>query len=151
MSQDSQAPIGTAYQRWYAKNKEKFNSARKKKYAEDVAMRDAVVDRQREYRKTHSVSGGMHHRKVGGVEVEVVRIARAAEMIGRSIQVIRIWERIGRIPLPSVTGNHRYYTMAQVKLMSELADLMNHIRYDHGTRLEAVAKKVAYIKTNWSI
>jgi hypothetical protein len=146
------AKKGKAWNDWYARNREEYNAKRKAKYAEDSTHRTAVIERQKDYRKDkpRQPSDGRHFRKIAGHEVEVFRIGYAAEAIGRTIQIIRTWEKEGKIPLPSIPGGHRYYTLNQVKLMTELAELMNEVRYEPKIREHAMQTKTAEIKQKWS-
>ena len=141
-----------AYQRWYQRNSATYNESRKQKYASDPEVRQAYLERQARYRKSNprNPASGQHFRKIKGAEVEVFRIGTVAEMIGRTEQIIRIWERDERIPKPTVPGRHRYYTQTQVKLMVEFADLLTQVRYDKKIREVAVPKKVLQIKALWA-
>jgi len=142
----------TAYRKWYKAHRLEFNKARKERYEKDEEARKAIVERQRQYRleKPRTPADGKHYRKVKGKEVQVFRIGVVSEMIGRDEQAIRIWEKAGRIPKPSIPGTHRYYTMGQVKLLTEWVELIDLVRYDHKVRVLALPKKSEEIKALWA-
>lgn len=141
----------SAYQKWYEANKDEFNRRRRARYKKDPAVQAAAIKQAAKYRKENprQPSEPKHYRTVNGNSVEVFRIGAASEMVGRSEQMIRIWERDGKIPRPTVKSKHRYYTMSQVKLMREFSELMDQIRYDQTIRNLGIEKKSAEIHALW--
>lgn len=124
------APDQTAFQKWYAEHKEEFNRKRKERYKSDKKYRKAIIQRQEIYRENNpreSVQELKHYRNVNGSREEVFRLGAVSQMVGRSEQMIRKWEKDGKIPRPTVPGAHRYYTMSQVKLLIEFAELMDQV------------------------
>lgn len=141
----------TAFALWYEANKEAFNARRRQKYKDNAEAREITLKRQREYkaRNPRAVSDGRQFRLVSGNSVEVFRIGTVSEHIGRSICMIRIWERHGKIPKPSISGRHRVYTATQVKLLKEFSELMDQIRYDPSIRNRGIEAKSAEIHSLW--
>ncbi len=142
---------GSAYKRWYEKEKGAFNAKRRRRYAADPAIQTVARHNSAVYRAKHPrpVTDKKHQRPANGVLTEVYRITHTSQMIGVSVVTIRSWEKKGWIPEPSVESAHRYYTIKQVKLLAELAILLKEVRYMHSIRNEMVAKKVQELKNNW--
>lgn len=143
------------FKKWYEANGKAHNEARKKKYHTDKAYRDTVKERAAEYRRENpapSRAGMSSMKTVGGKLVRVYRLGEVAGMIGRSQQTIRKWEAEGYIPKPSVKSAHRFYTDNQVKLMSELADLIE-VTWKGSREVfsTVVATKRAEISANWNV
>lgn len=145
-------PPRKAWREWYDRNKEVLNAKRKKSYAENSEHRTNAVEYQRAYRadRPRTVADGRQYRTVDGVKVEVFRIGHVATATGRTEQVIRIWERDGKIPKPSLPGGQRYYTQKQVKLLIEFAEVMNQVRYDPKIRAQALSKKTSELNQKWT-
>ena len=141
-----------AYRRWYERNKAQFNPARAAKYASDPSLRQKRGEHQREYRRNNppARSDGTLTRQVNGTTIRVFRIGQVAQLIGRDVQVIRIWERAGRIPKPTIAGAQRLYTQRQVNLLIDFAQLMTTVRYDHKVRAKAIEQKAQQIALAWS-
>lgn len=150
MSPDERAK--SAYRKWYDKNRETHNERRRQAYASDPKLREKALEKQREYRATERGNNGdgKHFRKVGNKKVEVFRIGTVAEIVGRDIQVLRLWEKKGRIPKPTIKSAQRFYTQRQVDLIQEFVQLMDEVRYQRNTREEALSKKTAEIKAQWA-
>jgi len=150
---DEKISEASSFKSWYSKNKGALSKKRKARYAQDKEYRDAIINHQREYREANpppSRAGRARFKEIGGKEVEVVRIGKVAASIGRSDQTIRDWELGGIIPEPSIIGSHRYYTLKQVALLKELADLIDFMRATNRKELGAVIKvKSAEIFINW--
>lgn len=141
-----------SFDKWYENHKLEFNASRRKKYLEDQELRDTIIRRQREYRiRMGSPYAGIHKRLVKGAMVDVMRIGDASEYVGRNAGTIRMWEETKVIPLPSVSNaKHRYYTHSQVKLMRELAELIDMLRYTDKEALPlAITKKSSEIHLLW--
>ena len=140
-----------AFAKWYQKNKDAFNAKRKKQYQEDPAVREKVLARQRVYRVAvkDDPSRVAHVRKAGNVEKTVYRIGHVAEQIGRDEQVIRIWERRGWIPKPTVSSSHRYYTVHQIELLRQFAAQIDQVRYKAGVRRVAILKASMEVHALW--
>lgn len=141
----------TAFQRWYALHKDTFNSKRRKAYKTNSLLREKSLTRQKNYRKNHPGYrvARVATRLVCGVHTRVFRIGVVAQMIGRGEQVIRIWERKGIIPKPTIAGVHRYYTLKQVELLKELADAINAVRYKRVLMKSTILEKSAEIYSQW--
>lgn len=141
---------GGGFVKWYSKNKVAFNKKRQEKYAADKELRERAVLRQREYRKNNpSRVRTDSTRVVGGRPQTVQRIGAVAEVIGRTEQVIRMWESKGLIPKPTVKSTHRYYTENQVALMKGLAETMDEVRYKPSIRAAAISKKSSEVHLLW--
>lgn len=154
MSATDEKEPSSGFKSWYALNKDALSQRRKAKYRQDPEHRDAIIDRQREYRKNHptpSRAGQTSYRLVAGKKQEVFRIGKVAEMIGRTDQTIRDWEASDIIPKPTVQSAHRYYTKNQVKLMGELADLIDLMRKTDRKDLDSVvAGKSEELHQRWT-
>ena len=136
---------GFSYQRWYEDNKSTFNKARRSRYHTDPGYRDKVLRWNRESRQKKRASEEQEHRaevqarrvvlptrrwktetmmlRKGSTKVEerMFSIGALAEVLGRSIQVIRLWERegvISKTPHRNAKGD-RLYTAKQ---MQEILD-----------------------------
>lgn len=145
-------PAAQAYKKWYASNKEEFNRKRAEKYANSEALREAARRKQKLYRDTkpREVPTGQTFKTIKGKQVEVFRIGKVGEMIGRDEQTIRSWERKGYIPKPIVKSTHRFYTMNQVALLREFGDRSASIRWDRTVRSVDIPAKIADIKARWA-
>lgn len=144
-----------AWRNWYKEHRIEFNAARRQKYRTDEELRRRILEQQQEARKlipkkprkppaTQSV------KNVGGKLVEVYRISKVAEMINRDAQSIRIWEREGKIPKPTIPGGHRYYTEGQVALLKQYSDLMTELRLQPTVRAVEIPKLLSAIKAQWT-
>lgn len=141
-----------SFKKWYHENKVLFNAKRKAKYASDKDMREKAVLRQREYRKNNPARlKSENTRVVGGREQPVYRIGAVAEAIGRTEQVVRLWEANGIIPKPTVPGTHRYYTQEQVDLLKGLAQVFDEVRYKPMIRAAAISKKSSEVHLLWGV
>lgn len=139
-----------SFKDWYERNKTAFNKRRAEKYAKDPAYREKAAARQREYRLRNPTTRKRENtRVVNGVEVAVTRIGDVAKIIGRSEQVIRLWEKRKLIPPPTVQGSHRYYTENQIALLSSLAEAFNEVRYKPAIRTQVISKKSAEVFLLW--
>lgn len=145
----------TPFKRWYDKNKKTINSKRKDKYHSDPAARADAVQKQREYRAknpTPSRAGEGRMKLCGGKLVESFRISEVAESIGRSVQTIRLWERNGLIPAPTVESSYRFYTGIQVVLLRELADVIALNRHEPSAIYDAaLEEKRKEIFARWAL
>lgn len=140
-----------AFAKWYQKNKAAFNAKRKKQYHDDPGVREKVLSRQRLYREAakEDPSRVAHVRKAGESERTVYRIGHVAEQIGRDEQVIRIWERKGWIPKPTVSSSHRYYTVHQIGLLRQFAASIDQVRYKTSVRKVAILKASMEVHALW--
>lgn len=146
----------TAYQRWYERNKDSVNEARRKKYKSDAEYREEVKrSSSASYRSKPFVSkSGQTKEKpvVSGGTVVSYSISEAAEMVGRSISTIRLWESRGWIPAPTIVSLQRFYTDVQINLMRELLPVVSHYRLDRSPNKEAVlSAAVESVKSRWAI
>lgn len=133
----------SSFSKWYEKNKKEFNRKRRENYRKDEDARLAIVERQREYRRNNPTPRRdvPLTKEVSGREQAVMRIGVVAKEVGRTDQVLRMWEKKGIIPKPSVTSTHRYYTLRQVELLKGLAEVMDEVRYKPAIRADAIEKK----------
>ena len=146
----------TAYQRWYERNKDSMNEARRKKYKTDKAYREEVKrGSSATYRSKPFVSkAGLTKEKPvtsGGTAVSY-SISEAAEFIGRSVPTIRLWEARGWIPAPTIVSLQRFYTEVQINLMRELLPVVSNYRRDRSPNKEAtLSSAVESVKSRWSL
>ena len=147
----SKSPAKAAYDKWYKANRIAYNKARRDKYNSDKDARDKAVKKQRDYRVRTAGVPKMHFRKLNGKKVEVFRIGEVSKAVGRDEQTIRKWEKAGIIPPPSVEGTHRYYTLKQINLMTEVADLIDQLRSpkNHAALQIALEKKSKEVLAKW--
>lgn len=88
---------------------------------------------------------------MNGEMVKAYRITDAGKMAGRSVQTIRNWEAQLTIPKPTIEKTHRYYTLNQISLLKELADLIDLLRYEgHEVLGAATANKSEEIHNLWN-
>lgn len=147
----ARAKISATYKKWYKKNREEFNRKRAEKYAADPARREAANAYAKEYRERNPAkpANGIRYYEYQGAKMEVFKIGVVAEMLNKSIQTIRIWEKAGHIPPPSYESSHRAYTMVQINLLEEFGKMMSEVRYNPAKRAEEISKKSAYIYKMW--
>lgn len=141
----------SAWKKWYQENREAYNAARKKRRDSDPDLREklAAAQRERRAKQPRPDKDEPRYKIINKQQVAVFRIGYVAKACHRSEQIIRIWEREGKIPKPSVPGGHRYYTQNQLNLLIEFSELLDEVRYDPKVRSVAVDHKVAEIKANW--
>jgi hypothetical protein len=145
------ASPNSAWKKWYKQNKEAYNARRKAQRDEDPELRERIAAAQRERRANapRPEKDGPRYKVVNKKKVEVFRIGQVAKACNRTEQVIRMWEREGKIPKPIIPGGHRYYTQNQLNMLVEFAELMDEVRYDPSVRSVAVDKKSAELAANW--
>lgn len=141
----------TAWRKWYSENKKAYNAERKAKRDASPELRQKLASGQKERRarQPRVEKDGVRFKNYMGAQVQVFRIGFVAKACNRTEQVIRIWERAGKIPKPTVPGSHRYYTQNQLNLLVEFGELMDVVRYDVAVRSMAVDKKSAELVANW--
>jgi hypothetical protein len=147
-----QAKNAATWRNWYKNNKESYNANRKEKRDSDPDFRAKLAEKQKEYRQSKPPHDPDQPRikKIGGRKFQVFRIGDAATACNRSIQAIRIWEREGKIPKPSVPGGHRYYTHHQIDLLVEFSEVMDEVRYAPEVRAAAIEEKAKEIAAKWT-
>lgn len=142
----------TPFSKWYEANKVGFNAERKAKYHSDPAYREAVLDRQRNARRSNprpSVSTEKLYRDVNGEQVQVFRMGHVSQVINRSEKTIRAWESAGIIPTPTIPGKHRCYTQGQLALLKHFSAVMDQVRYNNSLREIAVQAASANLHNEW--
>lgn len=145
----------TAFQKWYERNKDLVNSARRKKYHTDPEYRDEVKRSSSAYYRVRpfvSKAGQTRIKEVSGVVQMTFPIREVADYAGRSVQTIRLWERRGWIPAPSVQAGKRFYTAAQKELLLELSSLLSS-RHSMSSIdfVRALDTVVESIKSRWTL
>lgn len=128
------------FKKWYADHKEEFNEKRKQRYREDpeyrskiqkwnaeahAAKRQQIMVERRKSKKAVRVK--LHAPSpttivVGGKEVTVVPIGLVAKAVGRGVQSLRRYERLGIIPKTPYHSKNgtRLYTVEQVIQIQKL-------------------------------
>ena len=141
----------SAYLKWYKANRVVLNRTRRARYSEDTDKRLSIIERQRQYRKDNPPAPPARKTLPDrrGRVVEVFRMGEMAEIIKRDEQIVRIWEKRGYIPAPSIPSPHRYYTHGQVLLLTEFSDLMRELRYDAEARERLMPAKSRDIASRW--
>lgn len=127
------------FAKWYEKNREKLAERRATRYRQDPEIRKRAQQTSRRSRlrkQGKDLNLGpapptRSFRKIGDDVVEVFKIGKVAEMIGRSAQTIRLWESKKSIPTPTFDEPQRIYTYHQIELMKGLAKAINE-KFDLG-------------------
>lgn len=92
---------------YYAENKDDILNARKKRYKDDPAYRDKVLQSSREYRKNQRSEPRVKTRRyqkpiagtsADGTEVQLCSVGALAIMLQRSVQAINHWQKRGLLP-----------------------------------------------------
>lgn len=133
----------TAFKKWYASNKAEFNLKRRERYAKDPDYQKKMQAASKQYRKTSRESKPERDPTLFTTE-------QACDVIGRNAQCLRVWCRKDYFPDVPKVGGVRYYTLAQVKLLSGISNLLDS--YVPGKKEEFWAGFWAYIgqlKKEW--
>lgn len=143
------------FRKWYAENKQRLSAARKERYRTDPELRARILARTAEWRKSKAQCPrdvGQKKQPMNGTLVEAYRITEAGKMIGRSDQTIRDWEEKKVIPKPTVERSHRYYTLNQIRLMRDLAEMIDSLRYEGRDVLSSATRGMSQeIYNNWNV
>lgn len=110
------------FKEWYAENGDELNKSRKRRYADDPTYREKVLEQNRDARKRRRVEQLVERKKEnsarkvrldrswktrpmtmtleGGQQVTVpgFTIGAVAQVLGCSVQAIRLWEKKGVLP-----------------------------------------------------
>jgi hypothetical protein len=139
--------MSETFRRWYERNKDEFNSARKARYNSDPEYRQKVIEYARTSRQRAKVRPKPPKK--------FYSISETAERASTTSTAIRYWESKGFFPRPD-TGTVRRYTLHEAELVqfffTELPRIhllfqtkeLSHAQYD--AELEAVANN---IKKSW--
>ena len=134
----------TPYQRWYERNKEKFNEKRRKRYQQDPKYRK----RQQKY--LAESRSRARSRRQAPVPDGRLSVRAVAEEIGRDVQTIRAWEQRGLIPKSVNERGHRVYTEHQLKLLKDLRDYLSTYSPQKKTEFKIGLKAiVSHLKGVW--
>jgi hypothetical protein len=131
---------------WYDNNREAYNELRRQRYAKNKDVRDKACQRAARYRKESPIIERKLYRVVKGKKVEVFSTGQVAEMIGRTPQVLRNWERAALIPPSIFPDKHRLYTKPQVAMLVSLAQVTSA---GHSWASPEVKTKVRKVKQSW--
>ena len=133
------------YAKWYEENKEKYNEARRKRYAANESVREKAKERASEYRKKpkDDREPKFSIKVVDGVEMKLWATGDAALQIGIHKQTIPKWEAQGYIGPPAYMDRRRWYAAHQLVLMDQLRKLLK--RGNRG--LMYAAKKQKFLET----
>jgi hypothetical protein len=120
----------TRFQLWYADNATKLAERRSTKYKEDPSHRQKLLDYNKAYRSKKLQERGPLVKQplvmtimIKGVNTvtRMIRISEFSQLINRSIQTIRSWEKKGSIPrTPFSSGGQRrdrLYTAEMVEVV----------------------------------
>lgn len=111
--------------RWYGENREEYNSLRRKRYAQNKDARDKARLRAAKYRKSGVSIEREVVRVVDGKTVVVLSTGQVAELMDRSPQMLRNWEREGLIPKATFFYDaHRFYTKKQARMIITLGSII---------------------------
>lgn len=140
-----------AYKKWWKANRAVLNARRAARYHGDAEYRKSAIERQSRYRKASTArpSDGVKTRVVNGVRLRVFSISQTSDLVGRSVQTLRLWQSKGWIPEHTMGGVQRFYSDAQVQLMIELAGVLDLHYPTKAERMQAVEEKVKDVATRW--
>jgi DNA-binding transcriptional regulator YiaG len=133
--------------RWYHENRDEYNKIRRQRYAANIEERERARQRAARYREEKPTIERKLFREVNGRRVQVFSTGQVAEMLGRTPQMLRNWERAAMIPPTSFEGKHRLYTKRQVTLLLKLAEVIKE--YGGGWSHPKVKAKVRHIHKRW--
>ncbi len=109
--------------RWYGENRDEYNAARRKRYAESKPAREKAQKRAAEYRaEGKKPIKRKLTRELNGKTVEVFSTGQVAAMMGHTPQMIRNWERECLIPMSVFPDVHRLYTKRQARMIVTLSN-----------------------------
>lgn len=133
--------------KWYGENREAYNALRRERYAADKETREKARLRASEYRsRGHVPVSRILIRRLNGKDINVYSTGQVAELLGRSPQMLRNWEKAGLIPASVFPDKHRLYTKSQVDLLVDLAEAI----YNHGGwTAPEVKAEVRQVHKNW--
>lgn len=133
------ASSATYFARWYAENGKSLNAERARRYREDPAYKEKVLEQNRAARQKKRTETKVRRRKAGTAErverawktrpltmtledgseatVQGFTIGAAAALLGVSVQAIRLWERRRYLPGTPFRfdGRDRLYTYDQIE------------------------------------
>lgn len=127
----------TQFKEWYEKHSDDWNEKRRSRYDTDPEYRAKVLERNRKHRSAKKKEQQLQREEaktaqkytnrpgwktfktvIDGVEIETVTIGAYAQVLGVSVQAVRLWERVGVIPppgAPRASGKQRVYTLEEVE------------------------------------
>lgn len=118
---------------FYQRRKDAFNQRRRDLYDADEGRRERLRADARDAMARARRAAGVKVIIADGVArwngVTVMSAVKVAEILKRHVKTIRSWGSVGLLPAPIVPGSWRYYTDAQIGLISELSDFMGANRY----------------------
>lgn len=125
------------FKEWYGEHSGDWNEKRRDRYKTDPKYRATVLERNRKHRSAKKKEEqkkreeGRSEQKytyrpgwktfvsvIDGKKTKTVTIGAYAQVLGVSVQAVRLWERLGVIPPPSApraSGQQRVYTLKEVK------------------------------------
>lgn len=142
------------FKEWYAENGDELNKSRKRRYADDPAYREKVLEQNRDARKRRRQEQLIERKKEnsarkvrldrswktrpmtltleGGRQITVpgFTIGAVAQVLGCSVQAIRLWEKKGVLDATEFryAGRDRLYTWEQIevyRVVLEAQDKLN--------------------------
>jgi len=118
------------WKKWYDENKERLNSERRRRYREDKAYRERMLEAGRKWRERTkpktATSGGraggpmpIKYISINGRQVKVYSNGTLAKMLGIKIGTLRVWLARGIIPEATYRddGENRLWTEDQVDVI----------------------------------
>jgi hypothetical protein len=104
----------TPFAKWHAKNKDKLNDKRRKKYAEDSAYREIAKRQSKTHRDSKKVAAPTAPLEYGYTH------GQAAEACGVTAAYLRNLRGKEYYPEPLAVGGRLYYKATQVELLKKL-------------------------------
>lgn len=135
-----------AYKQWYAKNKDDLAKRRKAKYLSDPEYKQKAIERAQSYRSKKAAEARTK------LDPKYTHTAtEAAELLGVSPAVLRGWHKRQLYPTPLEFQGKRYFTEAQVALLSTLSQYLQSIGWRAFTEEERqkLAATSATVFANW--
>lgn len=110
--------------RWYGENRDEYNALRRERYASNKDARKKAQLRAAKRRKEER-NGGVSilrrwTRELNDKRVEVLSTGQVADMMKRTPQMLRNWEREELIPKSVFPDTHRLYTRQQARMIVTL-------------------------------
>src|SRR5437763_811710 len=110
----------STYQKdWYEKNKERLSAKRKKRYAENSAYRQRLVETSRRRRS------GEQPPPTPPVPADApISFEEAADRLGKGLSTLREWRRRQFLPEPTRHNRGLWFSEKQVTLLGKLKEYL---------------------------
>lgn len=134
----------TSFKKWYGRNKESYNEARKAKYDSDPSLRRKAYENRLAYE-------ARHHEPVMVDGVLIYNRVAAAQAVGITPTTLSSWLSKNYIIDSRPVGETKHsFTQHQVNLMSELSKVLKTTPKNSANFGVIVEATVNYIKGVWN-